>query len=652
MEIPSSLSGRFDVLLKQAANITREQLTSLDDANLIPGRNYPAKVLTRLEVKTAVIDSKQISEQTTQWLILVSGKNVLIETNATLKSGQVLNIQITAPNKDLAEQTLIIKTNTENTLRSQPASTTTNTNKQTENIEILLKAMGQTLPRQVSLAAGLNELLNRAAQTGPSNSNSAQASQELDNAKLSAAALSKLIPGKQEFTADAALTATGAATSSTKSTIQNTLSPLIRTHQNSPQTLSQTENSSPPEKLNTNNLDNLADKLASQPKASAEQLRQQTISSILNQISTQAHGTNKIAVGSEKNTEQAPHLAVVKLLQLSGALLESKLLLPDRTNIEQLFKELNAAKTSSDTSIKTHIKATAEGQKESTVRPTSTSLFHSALSATAFRNSESYQNNAAYQNNLPLQTKSSSVTAQTTSTDKTTTGLPDLKSTLMSLVVALSSNEESHGKVPRSYLDGLTQADLLKSPFGFPHLADSAIMKANALLADQELSTGQLLKLVAGMLNRIQFNQLNSLYQSQNNSNETTTAQSWFFELPILAEQNQANVFNLRIDKEGAAEKEKQRDNSNKALEWRLALSFDLKELGPVYIQVTLRPPTATSTIWAVKEDTLQLIQNERDRFHHRLEALGLELKEIQCHQGQPKQNKAKLDRGFVDTKA
>ena len=449
------------------------------------------------------------------------------------------------------------------------------------------------------------------------------------------------------------------------------MSPLIRTHQNSPQTLSQTKNSPTTDILNSNNLNNLAtNNPNSQPKTSAEQLRQQTISNILNQISTQARDTNNNLVGSEKNTEQAPHLAVVKLLQLSGALLESKLLLPDRTNIEQLFKELNTAKisiaknssvlqaktlhsaennsvkTSPDTSIKTHIKATAEGQKESTERPTSTSLFHSALSVTTSRNSESYQNNAASQNNLQ------SVTTQTTSTDKTTTSLPDLKSTLMSLVVALSGNDESHGKSPRGYLDGLTQADLLKSPFGFPHLADSAIMKANALLADQELSTGQLLKLVAGMLNRIQFNQLNSLYQSQNNSNETTTVQSWFFELPILAEQNQANVFNLRIDKEGAAEKEKQRDNSNKALEWRLALSFDLKELGPVYIQVTLRPPTATSTIWAVKEDTLQLIQNERDRFHHRLEALGLELKEIQCHQGQPKQNKAKLDRGFVDTKA
>jgi len=233
----------------------------------------------------------------------------------------------------------------------------------------------------------------------------------------------------------------------------------------------------------------------------------------------------------------------------------------------------------------------------------------------------------------------------------------DLKGLLLSITAALKTDNTKATQTERPYVDALAQLDLLKKPFNFPHLTNQTTSltssKAEALLADQQFTTGQLLKLIAGMLNRIQFNQLNSLYQSHNNSNDSNTVQSWFFELPVANPNNQFTMFDVRIDKEEDTQKQEQEQNdANQEIQWKLALSFKFEQLGAIYVQVTLAPPTISSTIWADRSTTLALINREKKHFQSKLADLGLEIGDITCQKGQPKKDTTRLDRSLVDIKA
>ena len=229
----------------------------------------------------------------------------------------------------------------------------------------------------------------------------------------------------------------------------------------------------------------------------------------------------------------------------------------------------------------------------------------------------------------------------------------DLKATLLglsSLVSPPNTDKLKKTDLINSLLSQLVEPELLNTPFNFPRIQNESAAKAQALLADQEFSTGQLLKILAGMLNRIQFNQLNSLYQSQNN--DGNILQSWFIELPVVNMQQSVNSFDIRIDKEKDPSKTKDEENDEHALQWKLALSFDLEELGAMYIQVSLLPPSISSIIWAEKDSTYQLAQSEIPQLKEKLSSIGLEPGDIICQKGLPPQRATKLTQSLVDVQA
>lgn len=226
---------------------------------------------------------------------------------------------------------------------------------------------------------------------------------------------------------------------------------------------------------------------------------------------------------------------------------------------------------------------------------------------------------------------------------------PDLKSTVSQLIDSLNSvyaaKHSATGHPPRFMAE--SDPALLVHPFNFPATLSSALATNKS---DREVSVGDLLKRLAGALNRIQFQQLNSLYQAQTASTETTTIQTWQMELPFLSSQNQIDSVQLRIDEEKA--KDDNNDESGKRSKWKLALTFDLEELGPIFIQVNLTPPTISSTIWAEKQATLRLINQETHNLSASFAELGLTVEEITCRQGQPNMKKTRLDQQIVDIKA
>ncbi len=153
------------------------------------------------------------------------------------------------------------------------------------------------------------------------------------------------------------------------------------------------------------------------------------------------------------------------------------------------------------------------------------------------------------------------------------------------------------------------------------------------------------------MIHRMQFNQLNSLMQSSNSSADTNLQQSWFIELPVMSPHQQVNTFNLRVDKEKHSQHQDPSDEE-KVFSWKLLLSFDLDELGPIYVQVKLQDKTINSVLWADRSETLTLLKQETPRFKSSLESIGLQVNELHCMQGQPPNTATKLDRHLVDTKA
>lgn len=682
MEISSQSSQRIAAILKHSANSTIESVVTLNELKLVPNQAYSAKVLalvngnppsstsTHLETTQNLSAHQAIaSEQSNtkadpkQWLVAIEGKIIIVETAISLAANQHITLQLKSIDNPKRPAELIMLP-TQAALESALANPT-RTSLIEDNSALLLKAMGQSLPRQVSLATGFAELqqqLHALKQRSSLSTNETHVKQLLQE---SIALLTQLLPQKQHF---------------------------IRPYPD--QELAANTLTIPPSPSASHSTVNLASSTGS-PSNSDKQL---LIADILRRIAGTSSASSAVPTqsqlkpGSSPNatlTDQQPIAtkptapvttspslsnagdnrtpqtqAIVELLGNSGLMLEAKLLQEEKP-LAHLRQQIDTIRTEKPEGLSRHL---------SPQNPSGAPLSHSPPSTNTpqLGNTESPLSNTPPQATAGAQTSTSpqgyrtirtalqaALSTMVSSTKTAPVDKPgsanalnaDLKANLISLVAGIKTGQTST-LTDKPYVDALSQTDLLKSPFNFPHLSEQNVLRANALLADQQLTTGQILKLLAGMLNRIQFNQLNSLYQSQHSSIEATSVQTWLFELPVATEQQQFNIFNLRLDREQSQHQEQRDKNAEQEVCWRIALSFELENLGAIHVHVTLTPPKASTTIWASNTETHQLIQRESPLFLQRLQELGLEPNPIECHKGKPKQDKTQLDRGFVDIKA
>ncbi|KZY60201.1 hypothetical protein A3742_09150 [Oleiphilus sp. HI0071] len=232
---------------------------------------------------------------------------------------------------------------------------------------------------------------------------------------------------------------------------------------------------------------------------------------------------------------------------------------------------------------------------------------------------------------------------------------PDLKALLQSVALGLKaalSDTNTSNLAGESKLDlrGSLETTLLNKPFDFPQF-DKSVLKAQAMLADQELTTGQMLKLIAGMLNRIQFNQANSLLQAQANADSGTT-QSWNMELPYFHEQ-QIQTLQLRIDQHQAKHSKSNEEQPDQQRSWTIELSFDFEGIGPLHIKAELAPPKLKTEIWVANNEVKTIVAGEQALFIKRLQEAGLEVEPPTCHIGAPeRKHKAHIKQGLVDIHA
>lgn len=274
-----------------------------------------------------------------------------------------------------------------------------------------------------------------------------------------------------------------------------------------------------------------------------------------------------------------------------------------------------------------------------------------ATSATSPTHSAIHKLQQTIESLLQLNTQAKSNATPSSQASNSAASMSDLKANLLSVSAMLNKHlakTTSEAELKTIFLSSL-QDDSPVSPFSFPIMAPTKLSSDKVRMDKQEFSAGQLLKLLAGMIHKLQFNQLHSLLQSNTNA-ESPLQQSWFFELPIINAEQQIQTFNFRIDQE-EKNPHLNKDEQEKELQWKLLLSFDLDGLGPIYVQVSLSKHSVSSVLWADHDSTLSLLESEAEYFKRQLENIGLSVDELRCQKGQPPSAQTKIDRHLVDTK-
>lgn len=584
------------------------------------------------------------------WLLQVAGKAVVISTLEALTPGQAINVVL--DNKSSGDPVLMIRPQSSDGLAPafQAGNLGLKANIENGSLDKLLPliqlAMAKIMPKQVSLETGINTLIALA--------NKGLVNKNLTNSP-GADIPSKLSPAQNA--AFAALESLKAALPTITRATENNQSPATTLIQIGTHT---------PLVLSTAGLPGQASSPTDLPSQQATATRE-----LLSTSGALFEAAISSRDGAIQTIEKNAAL-IQRVLSLAGSISSQDPALSQQQFIRAALRELSPITTSLDVSTGEANKQNAASLVSSTMKTaTETSSLQDSLAQTFKKLSENLTTalgktglstqrlqEAAAQALAVQNARQSSVATAPASTNQSSGS--DLKAQLITLISALHKESQTETKTQSSpQIDGLSQTNLLKDALIFPHLSSlfnqmSASAKAGAILADQELSTGQILKLLAGMLNRIHFNQLNSLYQSQSNPSDSgNTSQSWFFEVPVQHSSGSIHAFNIRIDKDSESKQEHaEREQGDQEPEWRLMLSFSLEGLGPLYIQVDLRPPHIQPKIWSDNPETLGLVKAEQAMLTRQLELLGLEVEPIQCHKGQPSPDKPVFQKGFVDVKA
>ncbi|WP_148864828.1 flagellar hook-length control protein FliK [Marinobacter fonticola] len=227
------------------------------------------------------------------------------------------------------------------------------------------------------------------------------------------------------------------------------------------------------------------------------------------------------------------------------------------------------------------------------------------------------------------------------------TAQTDLKLALNRVITTLLTAQGEQSEA-FNRLTPLTSQDLVQSPLQFPQPPSSQAPPA----AQESMTTGQMLRLLAGMLNRITVNQLHSQTLTTRTTVDAPAATpTWLLELPWLDAQNQPRTAQMRIERHGGEEERADRPRQRVA-EWRLTLAMDLDEAGTVTFEMGLQKQQVSARIWAEKSATLRQANAELPALRQRLGELGLDVVELECRRGQPQGSKTQLDHRLVDVRA
>lgn len=226
--------------------------------------------------------------------------------------------------------------------------------------------------------------------------------------------------------------------------------------------------------------------------------------------------------------------------------------------------------------------------------------------------------------------------------------LPDLKLALGRIITALLANQ---GSTPEQFnrLTPIATPELMQAPLQFPQPMTTTQARSDG----EPPSVGQMLRLLAGMLNRITVNQLHSQVLTARGGGDTTApASTLLLDLPWLTPQNEPRIAQLRIDQYPEEQESQRHPSPSASTEWRLSLAMDLDEAGPLHFDIALRQQAVSARVWAEKQATLRTVNQELPALRQSLTDLGLEVTELECRRGLPQSSVTRLEHRLVDTRA
>lgn len=152
-----------------------------------------------------------------------------------------------------------------------------------------------------------------------------------------------------------------------------------------------------------------------------------------------------------------------------------------------------------------------------------------------------------------------------------------------------------------------------------------------------------LLRQVTATIARTQLHQLDSLGARQSHTGDTQQANAaWVFELPVRDGDQYSNL-ELRIQKRDARRHEKLISR------WNVDLRLDLHEYGRFSAQLTLLEKQVSATLWAERATTHQKVREHVSQLRHSLEAIGVDVRRLECRLGTPPEPQPVFRRQLVD---
>lgn len=226
----------------------------------------------------------------------------------------------------------------------------------------------------------------------------------------------------------------------------------------------------------------------------------------------------------------------------------------------------------------------------------------------------------------------------------------DLKLALGRLALTLLQHQNL-GSDQFTRFTPLPSNELVTAPLQFP--APTTMPLGNPEGGREPASPGQMLRLLAGMLNRITVNQLHSqLLTTRSGPEGAPQVNTLVTDLPWVAPGGEVKTAQLRIDYDKQEREDKPGTRRAGIAEWRLNLAMDLDEAGKVFFDVALRQQALSARVWAEQQDTARRVNKELGELRARLTDLGLEVSELECRRGQPPAAATRLEHRLLDTRA
>ncbi|WP_228152761.1 flagellar hook-length control protein FliK [Marinobacter guineae] len=226
--------------------------------------------------------------------------------------------------------------------------------------------------------------------------------------------------------------------------------------------------------------------------------------------------------------------------------------------------------------------------------------------------------------------------------------LPDLKLALGRVITALLAQQ---GSTPEQFnrLTPISTPELMQAPLQFPQ----PLATPQAPGDGEPPSVGQMLRLLAGMLNRITVNQLHSqVLTARGGGDAAAPVSTLLLDLPWLTPQNEPRLAQVRIEQYPEDRQTDRKSSGPTTTEWRLSLTMDLDDAGPLHFDVALRQQAVSARVWAEKQATLRQVNEELPALRQSLTDLGLDVTDLECRRGTPQSSITRLEHRLVDTRA